>query len=123
MKRPAFTPADIGVTAPDSMGAVVLHLLDANRNEQQVPLTADLRASLGLQLISGPLVDGDTDGPALYLSPIRTRAYTRADGDLALELEIDGKRAVHVLLRGLYADALALQIQEVRGSLAKCHSH
>ena len=82
-----------------------------------MPLTADLRAKLGQQLISGPLAEVSTEGPALYLSPTTTRAYTRQNGDLALELQIGGGRAIHVLLRGLHADALVLQIQEVRGPL------
>lgn len=117
MKRPAFTPKDIGVSVPDSTGAVMLHMKDDRANEQMVPLTAALRASLGQHLLSGPLAESQTHGPALYVSPTRTRAYTRQDGDLAIELQIGGGRAIHVLLKGLHADALALQIQEVRGPL------
>jgi hypothetical protein len=114
MKRPAFKPKDIGVSVPDATGAVVLHLKDEKANEQMVPLTADLRASLGQHLISGPLAESQTHGPVLYVKPTRTRAYARQDGDLAIELQIGGGRAIHILLTGLHADALALQIQEVR---------
>jgi hypothetical protein len=118
LKRPSFTPKDIGVSVPDNTGSVVLHLKDDKANEQMVPLTANLRAALGQQLISGPLAENQTHGPALYLSPTKTRAYVRQDGDLAIELQIGGGRAIHVLLRSLHADALALQIQEVRSPLA-----
>ena len=116
MKRPAFKPRDIGVSIPDTAGGVVLHLKDDKANEQMIPLTVDLRASLGQHLISGPLLEGQTHGPALYLKPTKTRAYVRQDGDLAIELQIGGQRAIHVLLTGLHGDALVLQIQEVRGS-------
>ena len=115
MKRPAFKPKDIGVSIPDPTGAVVLHLKDDKANEQMVPLTADLRASLGQHLLAGTLAEGQPSGPALYLQPTKTRAYTRQDGDLAIELQIGGGKAIHVLLQGLHADVLALQIQEVRG--------
>jgi hypothetical protein len=115
MKRPAFTPVDIGITNPDAAGAVVLHLKDANGNDQLVPLTPGLRASLGQRLMSEPLANAiGTQSPALLFAPTKTRAYVRQDGDLAIELQIGGNRAVHVLLRGLHADALVAQIQEVR---------
>ena len=114
MKRPAFKPKDIGVSIPDETGGVVLHLKDDKANEQMVPLTADLRANLGQHLISGPLAENQTHGPALYVNPTKTRAYVRQDGDLAIELQIGNGRAIHILLTGLHGDALALQIQEVR---------
>lgn len=116
MKRPAFTPNDIGITDPDETGGVILHMRDAKGNDQMVPLTADLRAAIGQRLISGSALEAERQTPALYLSPTRTRAYIRQNGEFALELQLYGGRAVHVLLQGLQADALAIQIQEVRGS-------
>ena len=118
MKRPAFTPVDIGVTNPDTTGAVILHLKDANGNDQLVPLTPGLRANLGQRLMSEPLASAiGTQSPALLLAPTKTRAYVQQDGDLAIELQIGGDRAIHVLLKGLHADALVAQIQEVRSPL------
>jgi hypothetical protein len=116
MKRPAFTPKDIGVTAPDEGGGLILHLKDAQGNTQTVKLSASLRETLLQMLMSGPLLEEDRGTPALYLSPTRTRTYVRQNGEFALELQIGPGRAVHVMLQGLQADALAIQIQELQAS-------
>lgn len=114
MKRPSFTPTKVGVTLPDANGALILHLVDDKRNEQMIHLSADLRADLGQRLISGPVdKTANTEGPALYLAPTKTRVVALPGGEMAIELQIGSGRAVHVLLKGLQADALALQIQEM----------
>ena len=122
MKRPAFKPADIGVSRPDETGAVTLLLMDGKGNTQEVPLTADQRAGLGQSLISGPPVEG-REGPALYLAPTNARVYQRQDGDYAVEFQIGGGRAVHVLLRGLLAEGLHQQLRGMLDSQPPSSAH
>jgi hypothetical protein len=123
VKRPAFKPTDIGVGAPDPDGAVVLHLRDAKGNEQEVPLTAALRAALGQRLLSGPLAEVSIGGPALYVAPANTRVYQRGDGDHVLELQTGGGRAVHVLLPGLLAEGLSLQLRQMLDAAPSASKH
>lgn len=115
-KRKELKPTHIGVSAPDSTGAVTIHFKEGpGKKDLFVHLSASERSALGSQLISGPPLEMHTQsGPALYVSPARTRAYLRTDGDMALELQLSPWQAIHILLQGLHADALALQIQEVR---------
>lgn len=124
MKRPRISPADIGVGVPDASGAVTIVLKDAAGNTQEVLLSPSLRASLGQRLMSESLAETAKDGISrLFFRPTRTRVYVTERGDQVVELQTENGRAIHVMLPGLMAEALLLQLREIvePGPGAKTH--